>query len=149
MTGPFAKELELKKLFAIAVLKKPLRKPQDSYEIGTMIFGGDTVGAMRAGASWPTDPDVLRLKDELIAEKGIDFFLPTKEELARELLDIANEKFDNGHLKHDARDREKLLRLYAELMGFIEKPLPGKKGGGTAAPVDILMQPYPDEPASA
>lgn len=150
MAGPWDKELQLKHLFAIAVLKKPLRKPQDSYDIATTIFGGDTVAAMRAGASWPADPDVLRIKDELIAAHGVEFFLPTKEEIARDLLDIANEKYDNGHLRHDAREREKLLRLYCEVMGFIEKPKPGGKDNGEKPALpDIIMQEYPDEPATA
>lgn len=147
MSGPFAQELELKRLFAIAVLKKPLRKPQDSYDIATTIFGGDTISSMRAGASWAADPDVLRMKDEMLKQYGADFFLPTKEEIARELLDIANEKYDNGHLKHDARDREKLLRLYCEVMSFIEKPKPGGNGAVKEAAPDIIYDVYPDEPA--
>lgn len=149
MSGPWAQEIELKRLFAIAMLKKPLRKPQDSYDIATTIFGGDTVSGMRAGSSWPTDPEVLRMRDEMLQQHGAEFFLPTKEDVARELLDIANEKYDNGQLKHDARDREKLLRLYCEVMGYIEKPTPGGKGGKGEAPPDIIYEAYPDEPAPA
>lgn len=144
MPTPWEHELALKKLFAIAVLRKPLRKPQDSYEIGTAIFGGDTVNAMRAGSAWPTDPDVMRIKAELLNEHGADFFLPTKEEIARMLLDIAEEKYDNGHLKHDAKEREKLLRLYSELQGFIEKPKPGGKTPEKTLPPNIIFAPYPD-----
>lgn len=148
MSGPWGQELELKKLFAIAVLKKPLRQPKDSYDIATSIFGGDTISAMRAGANWPTDPDVMRFREELLAEHGADYFLPSKEDMVRSVLEIAEEKYDNGHLRHDAREREKLLRLASELMGYIEKPKAGGKSDSKAALPPIMFAPYPaDETA--
>lgn len=124
-------ELELKRMFAIAILRKPLRQPHDSYDIATSIFGGDTVKGMFAGANWPVDPDVIRFKNELLAEHGAEYFLPTREELAAMILEVTNERFQSGGLKHDAKEREKLLRLYAEVRGFIkaDKNSPALKPG--------------------
>ena len=136
-------ETALKKLFAIGMLKKPLRKPSDSYDIGTSIFGGDTVSAMRAGASWPTDPEVLELREQLLAEFGPEHFLPTKAELAREVLAINEEKYDSGNLKNDARDRIAAYRLAAEILGHIEKPAIAPKRGSDVAPPAIEFAPYP------
>lgn len=145
MSGPWDTERELKRAFALAMLKKPLVKPQDSYDLATMLYGGDTVSAMRAGSSWPADPEVLQFKDELLKEHGASFFLPSKEEIARDILAVVNEKYDNGHLRHNAKERQQLYRLYCEIMGYIEKPTTKGKGETREAPPDIVYQEYPDE----
>lgn len=142
--SPEADEKELKRLFAIAVLKRPLSKPQDAYDRAIEIFGGDTVSAMRAGSSWAADPEVVALKEALVAEHGADYFLPTREELVRQCLDIANERTLNGAFIHEAKDREKLIRLVAEMRGFIKA---GGKDNDKAPGIipDILFEPYADQ----
>lgn len=144
-------ELVLKREFALAMLKKPLCKPQDSYDIGTAIFGGDTVSAMRAGSSWPSDPDVLRLKSELLKEFGKEHFLPSRDELARRILDIAEEKVLTGSgeiFRNDAKDREKLLRLYAEVRGYIKNDKKSAANDDKQLP-DVIFEKYDDATASS
>lgn len=140
-------ELSLKREFALAMLKKPLRKPQDSYDIGTMIFGGDTVSAMRAGSSWPSDPDVIRFKEELAKEFGPEVSLPSREELALSILEIANEKISTGSgeiYRVEPRDREKLLRLYAEVRGFIKNDKKMAANDDKQGLPDVIFKKYED-----
>lgn len=149
MSDTQAPQSELKRLFAIGMLKTPIKKPTDAYDIATSIFGSDTVAAMMAGANWPTDVEVLRIRDELLAEHGPQFFLPSKEEFALKCIAAADEKINGMLHVHDGKTRAQLLRLAAEVMGLIDRPAPAGKSARAAPPPDIEFAPYPDQlPAS-
>lgn len=75
--------------------------------------------ALQIAKSWPKDLAVLKEKERLMQSGDAKSFLPTKETQAKDLYAMAqNEKeaFD---------DRLKAHRLFAEIMGHIEKPTQG------------------------
>jgi phage terminase small subunit len=102
-------------------------------------FPGDPGFALKMSHILPNDPFVLaeiaRLKDEI----NEDDFLPTKAEIARKILDKADSA-------GDAEDYAKLMRLYCEIRGHIEKP--GANGANVqvaVAPVMIVRDHGSDE----
>lgn len=113
-------ELEQKEQFALAWL----RIPDDAFEAALLVFGMDTGAALKASALWVKDSDVLRIRDELLAEYGEEAFLPSKGDVARLAWQMANDKF-SGTVK----ERVAALALYAELQGHIVK-------GGTNVNID-------------
>jgi hypothetical protein len=104
-------ELEKKKRFAVEHLKTP----QEAFRIASSLFGDDVGRALDVATRWPSDPDVLRFKEEAVQEVGDLHFLPTKADAARLAWDLAN---TNNLL---VEDRLKALRLYSDIRGFIEK----------------------------
>ena len=80
----------------------------------TTIFTRDMKTALRVSREWPEDVDVLRIKQELVANNEA-FLLPDKASLA---LAVWNKMQSDGV---DADDYAKLARLYADLHGYIEK----------------------------
>lgn len=105
-------EQEAKAKFA----ERLLRRPQAAFEVACELFGPMETGrALKASAEWPNDPYVLEIQAELIEEHGEKHFLPTKEEFARKVIDYAD-------TIRSAEDKLKAYRLYAEVMGYIEKP---------------------------
>ena len=104
-------DLELKKQFALALLKTP----DDPFEAGIAVFGNNTGEALRVSRRWLDDPDVLRFKEEALKLVGEASFLPTKTQLAREAYKLAID------IKLHADDRIKAMRLYADINGYIEK----------------------------
>lgn len=115
---------ELKRKFAEAMLKLD----GDPFKAAFSIIP-DVGLAMQAANTWPTDPIVAEAKILLLEEKGLRSFLPTKDEQARDIYNMANCE------KLDAEVRLKAHRLYAEIMGNIERPaLP------TASNTNIIAQ---------
>ncbi len=106
-----AHEQQLKEKFA----EELLRNPGDPFKAGLAVFGMNTGRAMQAAQQWATDPYVMEYKDKLLEERGVRSFLPTKEDLAREIIDFAR-------AIGCPEDKIKAFRLYGEVMGFIEKP---------------------------
>lgn len=105
-------EQEAKAKFA----EELLRRPRAAFEIACELFGPMETGrALKASAEWPVDPYVLDIQAGLIEEHGERYFLPTKEQFARQVIDYAD-------TIRTPEDRLKAYRLYAEVMGFIEKP---------------------------
>lgn len=109
-------EIEQKKKFAYEFL----RDPNNSFGVAKNIFNDPydpkIVGkALRISREWPKDPVVIAEKERLLKNNGERHFLPTKEQLSRELLTKAREAkdFDSSH---------KFYKLYAETQGLIEKP---------------------------
>lgn len=104
-------ELEEKRLFAREWLKN-----SDPFKAAIAAFGMENVGkCLKISQEWPTDNDVLSIRAELVAEEGEETFLPTKADLAKRILDVADV---HQHPDH----KLKALRLFAEVMGFIIKP---------------------------
>lgn len=87
---------------------------------------GDPGKALRAAQTLPADPLVLEEMARLRDEKGESSFLPSKAELAREVLERAREC-------KVPEDYERLMKLYCNMMGHIEKP-------GTQVNVDARTQ---------
>lgn len=88
---------------------------------------GDPGKALRAAQTLPADPLVLEEMARLRDEKGESSFLPSKAELAREVLEQART------FKNSPEDYERLMKLYCNMMGHIEKP-------GTQVNVDARTQ---------
>lgn len=103
---------ERKADFARALLRDPTR----ALAAARTVFGDNDLGsAIEAARDWPSDPYVKAKQKELLKEFGPDAFLPTKQDLARDVYEITRaEKVSNS---------EKLaaFRLYADIRGFIEK----------------------------
>lgn len=104
--------LEDKKVFAIALL----HNPADSFKAAVKVFGADAGRALQIYNVWPVDVDVMRFQAEYIQEHGADKTLPTKENFARTVFDIANDK------GNDLETRLKYFKLFGDIEGYIQKP---------------------------
>jgi hypothetical protein len=92
-----------------------LRDPDHPIDAARIVFN-DLGIALQVGSTWVNDPFVLAEKARLFIELGPKNFLARKEDQAREIYKICL----NDKLSTD--DRLKAHRLYAEIMGHIEKP---------------------------
>jgi hypothetical protein len=99
-----------KAAFALAYLKKP----DDAFGAALTVFS-DTGAALRASMNWINDDEVLAEMDRLEGEYGVDAFLPTKEDICRDILKIAADAYA------PTKERVNAYRLYAEVRKFIEK----------------------------
>lgn len=104
-------ELEQKKRFAIELL----RNPSEEFKAALAVFPDDTGKALLVSNRWPSDPEVIALKEMAIDELGDMHFLPTKADLAREAWNIAVAP------TVPVDDRLKAMRLYGDIRGYIEK----------------------------
>jgi len=102
---------DIKSQFAVALLKNP----KEPFKAALFLFNGNVQQALMAATDWVHDPYVLEKKKELIEEFGEAKFLPTKFEVAREVIEIAREETDNDI-------KLKGYRLYGDYLGYIEKP---------------------------
>lgn len=100
----------LKDLFAIAFL----REPSNPFGAAVKVFGLDTGRALYASTHWVDDSYVLARQAELLGMFGEDYFLPNKAALARRVYELADKTTD-------AKEQTAVLKLYAEIRGFIEK----------------------------
>jgi hypothetical protein len=108
------RERELKSKFAEELLKQG-NAPDAAYQAAFITMG--SVGlALQVAGSWCTDPFVLEEKLRLLKENGVRSYLPTKEQQAADIYKMALDQ------KLDEEIRLKAHRLYAEIMGNIEKP---------------------------
>lgn len=109
----------LKKAFGIELA----RNPGEPFQAALSIFGDDTGKALMASQVWVRDPLVIQSRDEYLAENGVEVKLDSKAELAAKILKFADEKnADETRYLHDGKDRLSAYKLYAEVMGYIEKP---------------------------
>lgn len=110
-------EAERRKRFAYQLL----RDPENVYKAGFAAYPeGDGIAhalAMEAATLWPDDSEMIQLQAELIEKYGENHFLPSKSQLAREVFKTVQ----NGKT---AADKTAAAKVYAEIMGFIEKPAP-------------------------
>ena len=102
-----------KKLYGIE-----LAKHENAFKAACELFE-DTSHALWASHHWIYDPVVIASKD--LYSEAINLKLLDREQLARKLLDFANEKAPNGFPTVDAKDRLAAYKLYAEVQGFIGK----------------------------
>jgi hypothetical protein len=103
-------EADLKIRFADALLRDPSNPFAAAQSIGV-----EQSKIMEIATTWPTDLDVIKAKDELIKKHGAREFLPSREEAARLL-------WDKAQNAQKAEDVAKLMKIYGDYMGFIEKP---------------------------
>lgn len=115
-------QTQLKKDFAANLLRYPDDPAKAAFNTTP-----DVGAALQIAKHWPTDPVVVAEQDRLMASDGARAFLPTKEAQARDIYALANSPTT------DVDNRIKAHRLYAEVMGFIEKP---NAGGG----INVLNQ---------
>jgi hypothetical protein len=103
-------EADLKIRFADALL----RDPNNAFAAAQSI-GIEQSRIMEIATTWPNDSAVLKAQKELVEKHGAREFLPSREEAARLLW----EKAQNAQ---KAEDVAKLMKIYGDYMGFIEKP---------------------------
>lgn len=104
-------ERDLKTSFAGAWLSSP----DDPFKAAFSIFADPGI-ACKAATVWIKDAFVKAEKIRLLEENGLKAFLPTKEDQAKDVYEMATDK------SLDQDIRIKAHRLYAEIMGNIEKP---------------------------
>ena len=104
-------DVNIKDQFAAGLLKNP----KEPFKVALLLFNGDVQKALLAATDWIHDPYVIQKKKELIEEFGEAKFLPTKFEVAREVIDVARDE-------NDSEVRLKAYRLYGDYLGYIEKP---------------------------
>lgn len=102
-------ELELKKQFAYELL----RNPNNPFAAANEMAVPQEVRTHMV-SNWVFDPVVQKFKDELLDEHGPRHFLPTREDAARLIWERAQ--------NCKPEDFGKLMKLYGDYMGFIEKP---------------------------
>lgn len=91
------------------------------------VFPADPGKALQLAQTLPQDSIVIAEIERLKEEKGEAAFLPNKAKIARDVYERATEAKDN-------EEYVKLMRLYGDLMGMIEKP-------GSSVNVDVKVAP--------
>lgn len=92
-----------------------LKNPSDPFKAALLVFPTNTPKALWTATNWPLDAEVLKLKRDLEDEFGEASFLPSKNELARDI-------WEKAKSTGDPYAYERLAKLYADVRGFIEKP---------------------------
>lgn len=104
-------ETEIKTKFAEAWL----RSPDNAYAAALKVCKGDSLLALRMSQAWVNDLEVDQIKEELVARHGEDYFLPSRASMIHDILGRAKVcGFDDDYVK--------LMRLAADMRGFVEKP---------------------------
>jgi hypothetical protein len=122
----------------------------DPRKAALKVFTHKPVGfAMWCADNLPNDPEIVKLKADLLATQGgEEAFLPlaTKAAFARKILEIVDEQPSPDTPKHSANSRLRGLELYGETMGFIQR---ANKANDAALEVninDLLKQIEPSLP---
>jgi hypothetical protein len=121
-TDDTAEDRDLKIKFAGLLHSRP-NTAMDRMAAAKLLFPLQTQTglALTVATTWPEDPIVIAELDRL-GSSGTDEGLPTKADMARRLVNLA----DNHSLPIEAR--LKAINHYTELMGM--KPVPGAIGAG-------------------
>lgn len=104
-------ELQLKLQYAGIVARNPERRLTAGYEV---FPGPENYGRALQAQSWLYDPFVVAEVERLTGEEAVGEILPSKEAVAKEILDFARET-------HDGKDKIGAFKLFAEVMGHIAK----------------------------
>lgn len=110
----------------LAFAAELLRNNEDGIKAAFVVFSDDAGKALQLGRAWINDPVVIAEKQRLLNTTDAKTFLPSKEQQARDVYSMATDA------TKEIDDRLKAHRLYAEIMGHIEKP--------TSGGVNILAQ---------
>lgn len=112
----FADDDQLKKQFGIEWGK--VEKP---FEAACKIFKTDTSAALWIASNWLTDPIVNAAKDVYLKEIEAQAALLDKDAFAAMLMQTAMETSIEGRYLIEAKERVNLLKLYADVRGFLNK----------------------------
>jgi hypothetical protein len=127
-------EAKRRELFAYQLLKEP----GEVFKAGFAAFPEGTPEAhalaMQAATEWPSEDEMIELKTELVAKHGEAHFLPSKGDLAREVYKIVKDGRTN-------MDKLSAAKVYAEIMGFIEKPGPAVQLNQTNVTNKVMVVP--------
>lgn len=104
-------EQALKRAFAEAWL----RYPSDPSAAAQSVCANMAI-SYRMAMDWVFDPFVRECQEELIKQRGEDFYLPNRTLLVRRIMEIGEDK------SHSPKDRLAAYRLVAELRNFMPKP---------------------------
>ena len=106
---------EKKRLFGLALAKFP------AFKAACEIFPDDTNTALYISHNWVNDPIVAASKDKYLEAADTSQALLDKDQLARKLLNMADEKNQsNTFYLLDGKDRLKALELYAKVKGYTD-----------------------------
>lgn len=104
-------EQDLKLRFADAWL----RSPGNAYAAALTLTKNNVQLALQLVDAFIFDDEVSAFKTQLVEEYGEAHFLPSKFQMVREVYDRAkNNPIDDSYIR--------LMKLAADMMGFIEKP---------------------------
>ena len=92
-----------------------LRNPNNMFAAALEVTKNDSFAAMRICDAWVFDDELKQMKEALLEEHGEEHFLPTKFEMFRDVYDRARGTYDDDSYA-------KLMKLAADMRGFIEKP---------------------------
>lgn len=105
----------MKTAFAAALLKDPNNPFRAAMTLLDESDPGSTADAALMANFWPKDPVVVAEMNRLQSKEGELSFLPTKADLARKIWTMLDTPMEPA-------DAAKLMKLYGEVMGHIEKP---------------------------
>lgn len=103
--------------YKIQFARELLNYPENPFKAGLAVFGADTGKALKACTLWVHDDFVIKEIAKLKEENPNIGDLPTKEDFARAVIKRAE-----ALPLLEVEDYVKLARLYADVMGYIEKP---------------------------
>lgn len=113
----YADDENLKKQFGVEWAK--CDKP---FEAACKVFEKDTSAALWIASYWLTDPVVLAAKDVYLKEVKAQTALLDKDSFAAMLMETALERNADGtRYAIEAKERVNILKLYAEVRGFLNK----------------------------
>lgn len=106
---------EKKRLFGMQLAKRP------AFPAACEVFPDDTNTALWCSHNWVNDPIVVAAKDKYLEAADTSQSLLDKDQLARRLLTMAEEKNQsNTFYLLDGKDRLKALELYAKVRGYTD-----------------------------
>ena len=95
-----------------------LKDKSNPFKAALTVFGSNTAQALRVYLDWAADPIVKAEMDRLIKTRGKKSFILDLEDTAALLLRTANEALAEG----DRSEFRQIMKLFTEVMGFIQKP---------------------------
>lgn len=137
----FDANFDRKKAFAEGLLRK--REP---LELAIELFEGDFQKGYAAHLAWKSDKIVTTIKSSLLAQHGEEYFLPTANDVAWKLWEMANAKSETGRFIYEGKERIAAYNGYVEVRGFSEKK--GDAGGNIVNNVRLTVV-SPDQAGNA
>lgn len=118
MTADTVTETEEKAAFAALLLRE-----RDPFKAALTLFPNNTNRALFVATKWPTDPEFLALQKSVRENFDELSLLPTKAQFAQLILErMEGKRPDGSIIPPDTEDFAKLGKLFADVLGFIEKP---------------------------
>ncbi len=112
----FDADFERKRTFAESLLRK--KNPLDAAQ---EIFGNDFPKAYQASVNWPICRITKWHVATMLAEHGEEYFLPTANDVAWKLWEMANAKSETGRFIYEGKERIAAYNGYVQVRGFSEQ----------------------------